>query len=324
MVNGHRKNHQDEHHDGGVDEIGEGSLKPQIPTSHAGTHLAGGSDAISGLNANQIADGSVTNAQFELLGDLGTEPIADKEYVDQKIQGLDWQESVLSIEQDPPGTPSEGDRYLVDEGATGDWSGWDDSIVEWNGSEWIRIEPDPGFATFVEDIQVQKLWNGTEWVKFGSTISHSALLGLNADDHTQYLLVDGTRAMSGNLNMGLNSITAVNDIIPTGASDKNLGTAGDQWNFVYTDRVLANGVLKIGDDLDTIRVDVVSDANFLKDLTFGKDGNLIPRIIGQDSEPTIPNGSIIIWHDTTVNEEAFWILYHLNGTQYKVELWQSS
>jgi hypothetical protein len=31
---------------------------------------------------------------------------------------------------------------------------------------------------------------------------HGNLLGLNADDHVQYLLVDGTRAMGGNLDMG--------------------------------------------------------------------------------------------------------------------------
>lgn len=36
--------------------------------------------------------------------------------------------------------------------------------------------------------------------------SHGDLSGLGADDHAQYLLVDGTRAMSGDLNMGNNNI----------------------------------------------------------------------------------------------------------------------
>jgi len=30
-------------------------------------------------------------------------------------QGLDWQESVLERRNDPPATPSDGDRYLVDD-----------------------------------------------------------------------------------------------------------------------------------------------------------------------------------------------------------------
>lgn len=41
---------------------------------------------------------------------------------------------------------------------------------------------------------------------------HGNLLGLNADDHTQYLLVSGSRSMSGNLNMGGNEITNVGNV----------------------------------------------------------------------------------------------------------------
>ena len=38
---------------------------------------------------------------------------------------------------------------------------------------------------------------------------HGSLLGLGDDDHTQYLLEDGSRAMSGNLDMGGNNVTNV-------------------------------------------------------------------------------------------------------------------
>ena len=40
-----------------------------------------------------------------------------------------------------------------------------------------------------------------------ATAIHGNLLGLNADDHQQYLLVDGARAMTGNLSMGGNAIS---------------------------------------------------------------------------------------------------------------------
>lgn len=43
-----------------------------------------------------------------------------------------------------------------------------------------------------------------------SPASHGSLLGLLADDHPQYLLVSGTRAMTGNLDMGGQNITNVN------------------------------------------------------------------------------------------------------------------
>jgi hypothetical protein len=41
---------------------------------------------------------------------------------------------------------------------------------------------------------------------------HGNLLGLEQDDHTQYLLVNGNRAMVGNLNLGGNDITNVDSI----------------------------------------------------------------------------------------------------------------
>lgn len=40
----------------------------------------------------------------------------------------------------------------------------------------------------------------------GTTIDHGSLLGLGDDDHTQYLLIDGTRAMTGNLDLGNNNL----------------------------------------------------------------------------------------------------------------------
>ena len=131
-----------------------------------------------------------------------------KAYVDALINGLDWQESVL--DQDllaPPGGESTGDRYIVaGQGgtATGDWAGEEEKIAEFNGATWDFFTPDEGFATLVEDEGLQYTYNGAHpaasWVLFGSVISHAALTGLGADDHVQYLLIDGTRGMTGNLN----------------------------------------------------------------------------------------------------------------------------
>jgi hypothetical protein len=46
----------------------------------------------------------------------------------------------------------------------------------------------------------------------GGVSSHSDLSNLSADDHTQYLLVNGGRAMSGALDMGTNNITNVGTV----------------------------------------------------------------------------------------------------------------
>ncbi len=46
----------------------------------------------------------------------------------------------------------------------------------------------------------------------GGVTAHGALSGLANDDHTQYLLGSGSRAMSGNLNLGSNNITTVGTV----------------------------------------------------------------------------------------------------------------
>lgn len=89
--------------------------------------------------------------------------------------------------------------------------------------------------------------DGTDWNimgdNFGATgtsppVNHSALLNLNADDHTQYLLVAGTRAMTGNLNMGTRNITNVGtvdgrDVSVDGAKLDTLPSAALAANGTY-------------------------------------------------------------------------------------------
>lgn len=184
---------------------------------HATEHLKGNVDEITGLDATQISNGDVTNTEFDYLeGVSGT--IATQDYVDDKLQGLDWQESVIDKDETDPSslTPSSGDRYIVGDGASGDWDGEDEKIAEYDGSDWVFITPDEGFAVWVEDEGAQYIYNddydaGT-WTTFGSTQDHGQLTGLGDDDHKHYLLINGTRAMNGDLDMGDKDITNVGNV----------------------------------------------------------------------------------------------------------------
>lgn len=135
--------------------------------------------------------------------------IANKGYVDGKIQGLDWQNSVKGELADPPAEPAEGDRYIIITEATGAWVGLENQIAEWNGSSWDYTIPNEGFACRVEDIDLQKVFNGTNWVTFGSTVDHGNLSGLEDDDHPQYIKVAGDRAFTGDQDMGGNKLTGL-------------------------------------------------------------------------------------------------------------------
>jgi hypothetical protein len=61
---------------------------------------------------------------------------------------------------------------------------------------------------------------------------HGNLLGLTSDDHLQYLLVDGGRAMSGNLDMGGNNITSAGTI-----NSVTIQTHADRHKFGGADAV---------------------------------------------------------------------------------------
>ncbi len=55
-----------------------------------------------------------------------------------------------------------------------------------------------------------------EWLLFGVNRDHGEFYGLEDDDHKQYLLIDGSRAMTGNLDAGTHRLTNVSAAINNG------------------------------------------------------------------------------------------------------------
>jgi len=64
----------------------------------------------------------------------------------------------------------------------------------------------------------------------GGVTVHGDLTGLGADDHTQYLLTNGSRSMSGDLNMGAQNVTnvgTVQGVVVSGHSTRHLPNGAD-------------------------------------------------------------------------------------------------
>ncbi len=53
----------------------------------------------------------------------------------------------------PPTTPADGDRYLIDGPATGDWQGHEDQIAAWDAPAqgWLFLTPHPGWRVWIID-----------------------------------------------------------------------------------------------------------------------------------------------------------------------------
>jgi hypothetical protein len=79
----------------------------------------------------------------------------------------------------PPGSPADGDRYIVGSGATGDWAGWDLNVALWTDGAWLRLPPRTGWRAWVEDDGLLLVYDGAGWI--GTTpaaLQNMALLGL--------------------------------------------------------------------------------------------------------------------------------------------------
>lgn len=76
----------------------------------------------------------------------------------------------------PPGSPANGDRYIVPASATGAWAGSDGKLAVWNSvaGAWTYYTAKRGWATRAND--TKQLWehNGSAWQLPGSVYTQYA------------------------------------------------------------------------------------------------------------------------------------------------------
>lgn len=66
----------------------------------------------------------------------------------------------------PPGSPSNGDTYLVKATGTGDWSGHDGDLAYYF-SGWRFFTPTEGVIGWIADENILVAYNGSTWKSFG-------------------------------------------------------------------------------------------------------------------------------------------------------------
>ena len=64
----------------------------------------------------------------------------------------------------PPGSPADGDRYIVASGATGDWAGWDMNVALWTDGNWLRLPPRTGWRAWIESEGMLLVYDGAGWI----------------------------------------------------------------------------------------------------------------------------------------------------------------
>lgn len=168
-------------------------------------------------------------------------------------------------------------------------------------------------------------YDGSAWLPWlkQSTIDHGSLAGLSDDDHTQYVLVAGTRAFTGNQSHGGNRITSVAD--PSSAQDaatKNyvdgLASGGVSWKNSVRAATSAAGTLassfENGDTIDGVTL-ATGDRILIKDqATASENGIYVVAASGAparaaDSDTAAEIRQAAVWvEEGTANADTAWVL----------------
>lgn len=104
---------------------------------------------------------------------------------------LDRQIHIVIIDSltTPPGSPSEGDLYVVTATATGAWTGEEDNIAYYVNAAWEFLTPYDGMIVWEDTLGYHQYWDegATAWVKL---LSGSIPLGVPSEETgTSYTLV---------------------------------------------------------------------------------------------------------------------------------------
>ena len=82
----------------------------------------------------------------------------------------------------PPGTPAEGERHIIGSGATGAWSGWDNSIALFSGGAWLRLIPQIGWMAWAVSASELLVWSGSAWVSFVPNLQNLSGVGIGTSE----------------------------------------------------------------------------------------------------------------------------------------------
>jgi hypothetical protein len=138
----------------------------------------------------------------------------------EALRVLDAAVQLSVIDRDltaPPGSPSDGDRYIPASGATGDWSGKDLNIAAYQDGAWAFLVPREGWLCWVADEDILLVWDGAAWAEAGNVASLNPasgdLVGVNATaDTTNRLSVKSPAALfdkeTDDINVKLNKAAA--------------------------------------------------------------------------------------------------------------------
>lgn len=203
----------------------------------------------------------------------------------------------------PPGSPADGDRYIVASGATGAWTGWDLNVALWTDGAWLRLPPRAGWQAWVEDEGLLLVYNGSAWIgTTPSELQNMALLGIGTT-------ADAANPFSAKLNAALWTARTVaeggtGDLFYTMNKEAAARDLGLTLQTGYVTKALV-GLF----GSDRFRLAVSADGS-----TFF-DGLIVDNASGTVDQPRLPRFKAYTNYDNYVAVDT-WTKIGINNTDY--------
>jgi len=203
----------------------------------------------------------------------------------------------------PPGSPTDGDRYIVCSGASGDWMGWDLNVALWTDGAWLRLPPRTGWRAWIEDENVLLVYDGSSWIGTTPTaLQNLELLGIGTT-------ADAANPFSAKLNAALWTARTVGE---GGTGDlfytMNKESAGDDLGLTLQTAYVTKALLGLFGS-DKFRLAVSADGSSFFD------GFIVDNANGIVDQPRLPRFKAYTNYDNYV-AIATWTKIGINNTDY--------
>jgi hypothetical protein len=145
----------------------------------------------------------------------------------------------------PPGSPNDGERWIVASSPTGAWAGHTDDIAAWQDGAWQFSTPKKGWIAYIQDENVRVAWDGAEWANIGGEPPFQGT-ETNDDAPAGYIgeYVKSSAASGSAVTLTSNSVATITSI-SLGAGDWDVrGVAGFQGSGYPSVARLTAAVLK--------------------------------------------------------------------------------
>jgi len=180
----------------------------------------------------------------------------------------------------PPGSPSEGDTYIVAPSSTGAWAGKDNKLAAWLSGAWSFTTPADGWIAYVVDTTELAVLQAGAWTSFVTNGGTSlAKLGINA-----------TADLTNRLAVGADASLFTH----AGTAHRmklNKASAADTASLLLQDNLSSRAEIGLtGDDAFHVKVSP-NGSSWFEALNIAQSSGLVTLPIGQLAFPATQNPS---------------------------------